>query len=182
VTIQSGVDITNNGTASGGTIKVSNTIPAYTVGVDPGFPSSVYWNTTDCVANSTVNGNLDRVFISAQIDNTITYTATAATTLEYSVAINRFLAVPAITLSNTEFQYYYDQTVALQTYQYTLGVGTATLPQQQTVFTSVIDNPGSAYYLYRVDLLFRVINDTGACEVTQSKLGNRNISVQVVKF
>jgi hypothetical protein len=72
--------------------------------------------------------------------------------------------------------------VALQTYQYAVAIGTATLPVEETVFSNVIDNPGSAYYLYRVDLLFRVINDTGACEVSQSKLGNRNISVQVVKF
>ena len=78
-------------------------------------------------------------------------------------------------------QYFYDQTVALQTYQYALSAGTATLPMKETIFSNVIDNPGSAYYLYRVDLLFRVINDTGACEVTTSKLGNRNISVQVVK-
>lgn len=182
VTLQSSVDIANFGTTTGGSIKVSNTIQPPVVGVDPGFPSAVYWNTTDCVSNVTVNGNLDRVFISAQIDNTITYTASAATTLEYTVAVNRFVAVPALTLTNTEFQYFYDQTVALQTYQYTLGVGTATLPVEETVFTNVIDNPGSAYYLYRLDLLFRVINDTGACEITQSKLGNRSISVQVVKF
>lgn len=181
VTLQAGADIVNNGTATGGSIKLSNTIQPPTVGVDPSFPSAVYWNTTDCVANAVVNGDLDRVFISAQIDNTITYTATAASTIEYSVAINRFLAVPPTTLANTEFQYFYDQTVALQAYQYSVGVGTATLPMEETIFTNVIDNPSSAYYLYRVDLLFRVINDTGAAEVTLSKLGNRSISVQVVK-
>ena len=346
VTLQSAVDIANAGTSTGGSIKVSNTLQPPVVGVDPGFPGSVYWNTTDCASNVTVNGNLDRVFISAQINNTITYTATATTDLEYTVAINRYVAVPALTLTNTEFQYFYDQTVALQTYQYNIsnsigttdtsstgsavtlsfdpltsglapfavsssivvsgvspniyngtytvtgctansvtfnsvapyitgvaiagtagqftctastlavnqlvkisglltggGVGNITgytnpktyyiiatngsttftlsetlggtalttiaglttgltftiadpfvggtitatsisntLPIEETVFSNVIDNPGSAYYLYRVDLLFRVINDTGACEVTQSKLGNRNISVQVVKF
>ena len=89
--------------------------------------------------------------------------------------------MPPTTLANTEFQYFYDQTVALQAYQYSVGVGTATLPMEETIFTNVIDNPSSAYYLYRVDLLFRVINDTGAAEVTLSKLGNRSISVQVVK-
>ena len=181
VTLQSGIDIPDFGTSTGGTIRVSNTIQPPAVGVSPGFPSAIYWNTTDCVSTSIVNGAQDRVFISAQIDNTITYTATAATTLEYTVAINRFVAVPSLTLSATEFQYFYDQTVALQTYQYTLGVGSATLPVEETVFSNVIDNPVSAYYLYRVDLLFRVINDTGACEVTESKLGNRSISVQVVK-
>jgi len=182
VTLQSAVDIANAGTSTGGSIKVSNTLQPPVVGVSPGFPGSVYWNTTDCASNVTVNGNLDRVFISAQLDNTITYTATATTTLEYTVAINRYVAVPSLTLTNTEFQYFYDQTVALQTYQYAVAIGTATLPVEETVFSNVIDNPGSAYYLYRVDLLFRVINDTGACEVSQSKLGNRNISVQVVKF
>jgi hypothetical protein len=121
------------------------------------------------------------VFIGAQIDNTISYTATAASTIEYSVAINRYIGIPALVVQNTDIQYYYDSTVALQTYQYSVSIGSATLPIEKTVFTNVIDIPQSAYYLYRLELVFRVINDTGAAEVTLSKLGNRSISIQVVK-
>ena len=181
VVLQATSDITNNGTATGGSIKLSNTQQPPTVGVDPGFPTSIYFNATDCQGTASVNGNLDRVFISAQIDNTISYTATAASTIEYSVAINRYVGIPNLVVSNTEIQYYYDTTVALQTYQYSVAIGTATLPIEETVFTNVIDIPANAFYLYRLELLFRVINDTGAAEVTLSKLGNRSMSVQVVK-
>jgi len=181
VVLQSSNIITNSGASSGGTIKVSNTQQPPTVGVDPGFPTSIYFNATDCQGNASVNGNLDRVFISAQIDNTISYTASASSVIEYSVAVNRYVGIPALIVQNTEIQYYYDDTVALQTYQYSVSAGTATLPQEKTVFTNVIDIPVNAYYLYRLDLLFRVINNTGSAEVTVSKLGNRSIGVQVVK-
>jgi len=181
VVLQATSDITNAGTGTGGTIKVSNTIQPPAVGVDPGFPTSIYFNSTDCQGTASVNGNLDRVFISAQIDNTISYTASAASTIEYSVAINRYIGIPAIVVQNTEVQYYYDSTVALQTYQYSVAIGSATLPVEETVFTNIIDKPQNAFYLYRLELLFRVINDTGAAEVTQSKLGNRSIGIQVVK-
>jgi len=181
VILQSSVDIVNAGQGTSGTIKVSCTIQPPTVGVDPGFPSLLYFNATDCANLATVNGSQDRVFISAQVDNTITYTATASSTIEYSVGINRYVGIPALVTTNTELQYFYDATIAVQSYQYSVSAGTATLPVEKTVFTNVIDKPANAFYLYRIDLLFRVINDTGAAEVTQSKLGNRSIAIQVVK-
>ena len=256
VILQSNNDIANLGQGLSGTIKVSNTIQPPAVGVDPGFPSLIYFNATDCANLATVNGSQDRVFISAQVDNTISYTATAASTLEYSVGINRYVGIPALVTTNTELQYFYDATIAVQSYQYSVtntinitnivGSGTevtltfaekviapyavgssvvltginpgayngtytvtsctttelkfasttttayvsggviagalqSRLPVEKTVFTNVIDKPDNAFYLYRIDLLFRVINDSGAAEVTLSKLGNRSISIQVVK-
>lgn len=169
------------GDGIGGTIKLSNTIQPPSVGTDPGFPSSIYWNSTDCSIGSTVNGDQDRVFISAQLDNTISYTATAASTLEYTVAINRYLGITPTLAQQNPYVFYYDGTIALQTYDYSLSIGSGTLSTEKTVFTSIIDRPRSAYYIYKIDVLFRVINDTGACEVTLSKLGNRSISAQVVK-
>jgi hypothetical protein len=181
VILQSANDILSTGQGLGGTIKVTNTQQPPAVGVDPGFPGSIYFNATDCGVNAIVNGNQDRVFIAAQIDNTITYTATAATTLQYTVAVNRYVGIIPTLLTQGSIQYYYDTAIASQTYDYTVGIGTATLPIEKTVFTNIIDIPQSNFYFYRVDLLFRVINDTGACEVTTSKLGNRSISAQVVK-
>lgn len=181
VVIQSTVDIFNGGTGAGGTIKLSSTIQATTVGVDPGFPSAVYFNATDCGVNAIVNGSQDRAFISSQIDNTISYTALAATDLEYTVALNRYLGIVPTTLTQGAVQYFYDKTIASQSYQYTVAIGSAVLPVEETVFTNVIDRPSSGYYFYRLDLLFRVINDTGSAEVTISRLGNRSIAVQVVK-
>ena len=97
------------------------------------------------------------------------------------MALNRYAGVTPTTLAQGNIQFFYDKTIASQSYQYTVTAGSAVLPIEKTVFTNVIDIPSSSYYLYRLDLLFRVINDTGAAEITQSKLGNRSISIQVVK-
>ena len=173
-----GIDL---GTATGGTIKLSNTIQPPAVGVSPGFPGAVYFNATDARGQVIVNGQLADVFIAAQIDNTISYTATAVSDLEYTVAVNRYVgSIPTI-LTQGSIQYYYDATIASQSYIYNLPIGTATLPLEETVFASIKDEPDSNLYLYRLDLVFRVINDSGAAEVTESKLGNRSMSIQVVK-
>jgi len=179
--IQRGSELADQGTATGGTIKVSNTIQPSSVGTDPGFPGSQYFNATDARGQVIVNGNLADVFISTQLENTISYTATAASVIEYTVAVNRYVGTIPTTLYQGNIQYYYDATIASQSYQYSVAIGSATLPIEKTVFTSIKDEPASNLYLYRVDLLFRVINDSGAAEVTQSKLGNRSMSVQVVK-
>jgi len=181
VILQRGFDVVDQGPATGGTIKLSNTIQPPAVGVDPGFPGAIYFNSTDARGQVIVNGNLADVFIAAQIDNTITYTATAVTDLEYTVAVNRYVGTIPTDLTQGLLQYYYDATIASQSYQYNLAIGTATLPMESTVFANIEDSPDSNLYLYRLDLVFRVINDSGACEVTSSKLGNRSMSVQVVK-
>tara|TARA_R110000868_G_scaffold92333_3_gene256073 strand:+ start:5205 stop:6368 length:1164 start_codon:yes stop_codon:yes gene_type:complete len=181
VILQSSTDIADVGTGTGGTIKLSNTLQPPSVGTDPGFPSAVYFNATDCGATGIINGVQSRAFISAQIDNTISYTASATSILEYTVALNRFVATISTQASNGTVTTYFDSTIASQSYQYTLPIGSSTLPVEKTVFTAVIDRPISNSYFYRLDVLFRIINDTGAAEVTQSKLGNRSISVQIVK-
>jgi len=184
VVLQSSTNIVDVGTATGGTVKLSNTLQAPTVGTDPGFPSTIYWNSTDCQGSVIVNGATDRVFIAAQLNNIVSYTATAVTDFEYTVAINRYIGVQPTSVQNTEISYYYDTTVALQTYTYpALAIGSGTLNNGniETIFSNVIDNPYSAFYLYKVDVLFRVTNNTGQAEVTLSQVGTRNISVQVVK-
>jgi len=179
--LQRGNELADQGPGTGGTIKVSNTIQPPAVGVEPGFPGAQYFNATDTRGTVVVNGNLADVFIATQIDNTISYTATAASTIEYTVAVNRYVGTIPTTLYQGATQYYYDATIASQSYQYTVSIGSATLPTEKTVFTNIKDEPSSNLYLYRLELLFRVINDTGAAEVTLSKLGNRSMSVQVVK-
>lgn len=181
VTLQTQIAQADLGTATGGTISVSNTIQPPVIGVDPGFPNNIYFNATDARGLSTVNGNNARVLIASQIDNTLSYTCTVAAVIEYTVLVNRFKGIPQIDVQVADFQYYYDDTIASQSYQYTVPVGTATLPVEKTVFTNIIDLPENAYYLYKLDLVFRVINDGGAAEITASKLGNRSISCQVVK-
>jgi len=181
VVMQRNSEYVESGTATGGDIRLTNTIQPPAVGVDPGFPGAIYFNATDARGQVTVNGNLTDVFISAQLDNTISYTATAASSIEYTVAINRYIATTPTTLYQGNLQYYYDATIASQSYIYNVAIGSAILDTESTVFTNVKDEPVSNLYLYRIDLVFRVTNDTGAAEVTQSQLGNRSMSVQVVK-
>lgn len=181
VILQRASEIADQGTATGGTIKLSNTIQPPTVGTDPGFPGATYFNATDARGTVVVNSGLADVFISAQIDNTISYTATVASVIEYTVAVNRYVGTIPTTLYQGATQFYYDATIASQSYQYSVAIGTATLPAEKTIFANIKDEPGSNLYLYRLDLLFKVINDGGAAEVTLSELGNRSMSVQVVK-
>ena len=181
VVLQRASALADQGTATGGNIRLTNTIKPPTVGVSPGFPGSVYFNATDARGQVIVNGNQADVFIAAQIDNTLSYTATAASDIEYTVAVNRYIATIPTTLYQGNVQYYYDATIASQSYVYSVAIGSATLPTESTVFTNIKDEPISNLYRYRIELVFRVINDSGAAEITLSKLGNRSMSVQVVK-
>jgi hypothetical protein len=184
VVVQSANDIIDVGLATGGTVKLSNTLQPPVVGTDPGFPSTIYWNSTDCQGSVIVNGASDRVFIAAQLNNIISYTATSVSDIEYTVAVNRYIGIQPTTVQNTEISYYFDTTLSQQIYSFpalAIGSGILNSGNIETIFSNVIDNPSSAYYLYKIDVLFRVTNNTGAAEVTLSQVGTRNISVQVVK-
>ena len=173
------------GTSSGGTIKITNTIPAPTPGTDPGFLSSGYYNSTDMTATCIINGAQDRAFISAQIYNLLTYTCSANATIEYTVSINRYIGVqPTTVLAFTGPTFFFDGTVSYATYLEDVTVGSGTLNSgnpTETIFTTVIDAPRSGLYRYQIDLLFRIVNDGGAAEITSSTLEDRSITAQVVK-
>ena len=148
---------------------------------------------TDCQAKVTVNGATDRVFISGQLNNLLTYTATTASEFEYTVTITRRTAFNNNDPINPDFVFGDSATVAVKNYFFKVPAGSGTIPPTpgadsfynapypiETIFTSIIDTPGLGYYWYILEVEIDV--KTGSDVVfTQSKFGNRSMSVQVVK-
>lgn len=146
---------------------------------------------TDMGAKVTVNGATDRVFISGQINNVISYTATQASTITYTVMINRRKGFPTNDPTNPEYLFSETTTIFAKTYYMQVDPGSGTLPPTEvgtykvgpwpleTVFTSVIDTPTVGYYWYIIDI--EIDTTQGDAVITESQLTNRSISVQVVK-
>jgi len=142
----------------------------------------VYPLSTDCNEKIVVTGGTDRVFISAQLNNVISYTATQSTDLNYAVAINRYKGFPNNDVKNPGYYFSFDKTICKQIYSFPGLNGTGVLPNVETVFSTFPDadvRPG--YYWYIMDVSFQRTNDPSDLQVTQSTLGFRSISTQVVK-
>jgi hypothetical protein len=77
--------------------------------------SDVFYS-TDANAKVTVTGGTDRVFLTAQINNTFQYASNAATTMQYTVAINRYAAFPNNDVTNPDFLFDGPTIVSKQTY------------------------------------------------------------------
>jgi hypothetical protein len=139
---------------------------------------------TDCNSKIIVNGGNDRVFISAQLNNRISYSATTSSDLSYAVAINRYRGFPNTDPANPGFFFEFDKLIAKRVYTGTglTGLsGTGTLSNIETIFTNFPDvNITPAYYWYIMDVSFQVTNG-GDLQVTQSELGLRSMSTQTVK-
>lgn len=180
VVLQSGVNLPNLGTATGGTIRAFVTINPPTLGTGP---SNDYWIKTDCSARLTVNGPTDRVFLSGQLHNVISYTVLSGTpTLEYSVAINRYLGIPFSDPVNPDYRFLFNGTVAERVYTFAGLTGTGTLDEIETIFATLIDTPQPAYYQYRLEVSYRVTNTGGNLQVTKNAVDLRSLSGQVVKL
>jgi hypothetical protein len=146
---------------------------------------------TDCQAKVTVNGATDRVFISAQLNNTLSYTCTTDSEFIYSVMITRREAFPNDDPINPDFVFATARQVVVKNYSCKVATGSGTFPTLdstadytvappiETIFTAVIDTPGLGYYWYILELEIDVI--AGDVNFTQNKFGNRSMSVQVVK-
>lgn len=137
-------------------------------------------NSTDANARVTVTGGTDRVFISAQLDQIISYVATATENLSVRVRINRYKGEPNNDPVNPDFVFVTKATVTEKTYSYPgLTAGSATLPLIETVFTTAIDEPDPGYYWYILEVAFNT--DNYGIEVTTDELRLRSLSAQVVK-
>lgn len=135
---------------------------------------------TDANARVTVTGGTDRVFISAQLDQVVSYVATGTDTLAVTVRINRYIGSPNNDPVNPDFTFEKDATIAEKVYTFPgLVSGTGTLPMIETVFTSVIDQPEPAYYWYMLEVSFK--SNNGLVQITTDELKLRSISTQVVK-
>jgi hypothetical protein len=165
----------NNGypvqpTASGGTIEFS-------IMSDSLSAEDILYNSTDCNGKVTVTGGTDRVFLSAQLNNVITYSGTGTNTLQYQVAVNRYLGFITDDPVNPEFRFNYDATISARTYTKTL-TGSGTLDNIETIFSTVIDQPTPAFYWYILEVAYA---GTGDLVVTANEFDLRSLSAQVVK-
>jgi len=166
------------------TYSVQNSASGGTVSLTTGTG----FNSTDCNARVTVTGGTDRVFISAQLDSVIAYTAnTFPALLNYTVAVNRYKGEPNNNPVNPDFIFDFDETVASKTYIKD-GLGSSgTLPVTETVFTSILDKPDPGYYWYILEVKFvfnthlvdKVPVSNG--QVTGDLMSLRSLSAQVVK-
>jgi hypothetical protein len=157
--------------STGGTILLSATSQ---VGKD------TFFNSTDCNAKVTVTGGTDRVFVSAQLNNIISYNVTSTATLVYTAAVNRYKGFINDDPVNPEYRFGFDQTVSQKTYTYPGLTGTnQMLADVESVFTTVIDQPPPAFYWYILETSYAVTS--GAMQVTYSELDLRSLSAQVVK-
>jgi hypothetical protein len=146
---------------------------------------------TDCNTKVTVTGGSDRVFISAQINNILSYTATETSTITYTVMVNRRKAEPNYDPTNPDFLFGFDETVSVQNYYMQVDAGSGTLPPAEagswrvgvwpleTIFANVIDNPAPGFYWYLIEL--QIDTTSGDAVITQNHLSNRGLTVQVVK-
>lgn len=79
---------------------------------------SVGFNSTDGDARVVVNSASDRVFVSAQVLNTITYQASLTSSVLYNVAVNRYKAFPSGSAANPDFLFGFDETIAYRLYNF----------------------------------------------------------------
>lgn len=179
-TIRLGADATILAPATGGTI---------------GLNLNDFDLSTDCNARVTVTGATDRVFISGQLDQAITYDVPTGTgELTIDVAVNRYRGFINSDPVNPDYLFDLDGNVATKTYVRSGLTGTGTLDLIETVFSTLIDQPTNlntptdpgyigpwtAYYWYILEVKWL---STGAnpVYVTSDEFGLRSLSSQVVK-
>lgn len=148
-------------------------------------------NSTDCNARVTVTGATDRVFISGQLDQAISYNVPAGTgELTVYVRVNRYRGFINSDPVNPDYLFDFDGTIAEKVYVRPGLTSTGTLDAIETVFSTLIDQPSAynndpltpwtAYYWYILEVTFE---STGASPayVTSDEFGLRSLSSQVVK-
>ena len=180
VIVQTATDFTYQTYVSGGEVYLSTT--------------GNFYNSTDCNGRINVTGGQDRVFITAQINNILTFNNLAESNgpLQYTVAINRYVGFINEDPVNPDFLFNPDPTtgsengtIALRRYQFDAVPGTTTAPNIETIFATIIDQPPPGYYWYILELGFRSYDfdtDTfGDVEIIQSELGLRTLTAQVIK-
>lgn len=176
--VKSTRSIANPGVGTGGTVTFTSTIQPP---VGTAVPAPNDWVQTDCVADATVTGATDRVFISGQVNQRISYNATTSSNLRLTVAINRYTVINIGSQNSVEYRRIFDTTIAQRSYLFSGLTGSGTLSTQETVFNTFIDEPPPGFYTYRLEFLFRVVNSTGNMQVTRDAIDVRTLSTQVVK-
>ena len=137
-----GVNATYNGKYGGtGVILCSTTSVTVRITGDgktypTGYGGTIEYNafggfafvSTDMGAKVTVNSATDRVFISAQLNNVLSYTATEGSTFAYTVMVNRRSGFPTNDPTNPEYLFGDTTTIATKTLYMQVDPGSGTLP------------------------------------------------------
>lgn len=166
--------------------NITTALGTYVSGGSIEYSSMDVYNSTDCDVRVTVQGGQERVFISAQANQTISYTATTASDVNIYVEISRYTATLTNDTANQEFTFEGPDTISSRKYSYVGVTGSGVYPLE-TIFTSVIDiptdpdtgKPQPGYYRYILEVYFEVIS--GDIQVTEDALSLRSITAQVVK-
>ena len=168
VTVVTRSPLALNPPATGGTVQYSLIV---SLANNPSF------NSTDCNAKVTVTGGTDRVFISAQLNSFISYEGSGD--LTYTVAVNRYKGFINNDPVNPEYRFLFDQTISQKVYNLTGLSGPATLPDIETIFTTIIDEPDPAFYWYILEVAYA--SDDVGLNVVSNEFDLRSLSAQVVK-
>jgi len=161
--------------SSGGNVNYYNTLRS----------GSDSFTSTDANGKVTINGATDRVFLSAQLNNIISYIDATATNFRYTVQINRLRGFINNDPVNPEYRFDQDGIVAQKVYDFVL-TGSGDLDNIETIFTAIIDNPDPGYYWYILEVQFKNLDWDGsgslpAFQITASEFAQRGLSAQVVK-
>ena len=142
-----------------------------------------FYSSTDCNARVTVNGGTDRVFLSAQLTQTISYDVLSGPVdLSVWVAVRRYKGFTNNDPVNPDYLFGSAVTISRKIYTFAGLTGTGqTLNELETIFSTVIDQPEPGYYWYTLEVLFEYPNVVLDVQVTEDQLGLRSLSAQVVK-
>lgn len=140
------------------------------------------YNSTDCNARVTVQGGTEQVLLSSQLTQTISYEViTGPVDLSVYVSLRRYAGFPNNDPVNPDFLFNAQGNVMRKIYTYPGLTGTGTLSELETIFSTVVDNPGPGYYWYILEVLFEYPLGGTEIQVTTDELGLRSLTAQVVK-
>jgi len=158
---------------------IPSPLPAYVSGGTIEYSTMDGLTSTDCDVRVTVTGGTDRVFISGQLNQIISYEVfTGTEDLTLNVELTRYAAFLNNDPVNPDYIFGDATTIAQQVYEYPGLTGTGSLPILDTVFATILDEPDPGYYRYIVEVFFTA---TGTMQVTTDEFKLRSISAQVVK-
>lgn len=132
---------------------------------------------TDLDVRVTVTAPTEVVVISSQLNNEIFADPGFVGNYTYKTYINRYAAVSNNVAANPEFIFNLEATVAYK--EINIDTSTLSTSTQETIFTSIIDNPPPGYYRYIMEIEFNDV--AGGNIITNCILTQRSISAQVVK-
>ena len=142
-----------------------------------------YLASTDCLARATVIGNQQSVILSSQLNAKIFTDPLYIGSYYYKVSINRYVAVSNNDATNPDFVFIPDNAVgrppSTLAYKEYLISSVLSSNDVETIFTTIIDEPGVGYYQYILEVEFS--DNSGGNIVTNVLLTQRSFSAQVFK-